>query len=276
MPNETLTIALPRAAVWVRDAVRADRANAYGLDEPWTLPRLGGDLPRLDLMPPDFSDGAWHIAGGVVTELPFPADPALCDGCTLSPDYWPGSWGGIKAFVGAIFHDRWYRHLEIFARAWGWKVERVRKLGDIVFASILRSMARRLPFWSRQRAYLATSLYYAGVRAFGGAAHAAYKRFEGSKAQAEPAGAAEPDGGALPVFLAILCAFAAGGCSGCVALLSWENPDVVIDIPAHSYTNLVTGEHWSYEPHSQASGGGADETAPAGATESAGTTEDEE
>jgi len=273
MTNETLTIALPKAAVWVRDAIRADRANAYGLDAPWVLPKLGGDLHRRDLMPPDFSDRAWHIAGGVITELPFPADPALCDGCTLSPDYWPKSWGGIKAFVGAIFHDRWYRHLEIFARAWGWKVERVRKLGDILFRNILRSMARRLPFWSRQRAYLATSLYYAGVRAFGGAAHAAYKRLEGSKAQAEPGGAAgpdAPDGGALPVFLAILCAFAAGGCSGCVALLAWENPDVVIDIPAHSYTNLVTGEHWSYEPHSQASGGGADETAPAGEAEPAG------
>ena len=34
MTNETLAIALPKAAVWVRDAIRADRANAYGLDAP--------------------------------------------------------------------------------------------------------------------------------------------------------------------------------------------------------------------------------------------------
>ena len=70
-PATTLAIALPKAAVWVRDAVRADRANAYGLDAPWTLPHLGGELAKLDLMPPDYFDEAWHIQDGVITELPF-------------------------------------------------------------------------------------------------------------------------------------------------------------------------------------------------------------
>lgn len=256
MTNETLTIALPKAAVWVRDAIRADRANAYGLDAPWTLPKLGGDLRKMDLMPPDYAGPGFHIAGGVVTELPFAPDPRECDGCTLAPDFWPKSWGGIRAYVGAIFHDRWYRAMEDMARAWGWEEWRVRKLGDIIFGSILRSMAADLPFWSRQRAYLATRLYYSSVRAFGGVGHAAYRRFEGSAVLA----------------IAAAGSLALGGCAGCAVPLAWDDPDAEVEIPAHSYTNLVTGEAWSY-PIPRASGGGADETAPAGATESAGTTE---
>lgn len=256
MTNETLVIALPRAAVWVRDAVRADRANAYGLDAPWTLPKLGGELKRLDLMPPDYFGPGFHIAGGVITELPFPVSRALCDGCTLSPDYWPKSWGELRAYIGAIFHDRWYLAMEDMARAWGWEVSRVRKLGDIIFANILRSMARDLPFWSRQRAYLATRVYYSSVRAFGSIGHAAYRRFEGAKALA------------LAAALSLLMS----GCSGCSAPMAWEDPDATVEIPAHSYSNLVTGETWSH-PIPQASGRGAEETAPAGASETAGTSE---
>lgn len=262
--TEALTIALPRAAVWVRDAVRADRANAYGLDAPWTLPKLGGDLKRLDLMPPDYAGPGFHIAGGVITELPFPVSRALCDGCTLSPDYWPKSWGGLKAFVGALFHDRWYREMEDMARAWGWEVSRVRKLGDIVFANILRSMARGLPFWSRQRAYLATGLYYAGVRAFGGAAHAAYKRLEGPKVRKFE--------GSRALAIAVTGSLLLGGCAGCAIPNAWDDPDATVEIPAHSYSNLLTGATWSY-PIPQASGRGAEETAPAGASETAGTSE---
>ena len=257
-PATSLAIALPKAAVWVRDAVKADRANAYGLDEAWTLPRLGGDLAKLGLVPPDYFDAGWHIQGGVITELPFPCAWANCDGCTLSPDWWPRSWGEIRAYVAAIFHDRWYLWLEKFAKAWGWEVSRVRKLGDIIFANILRSMARDLPFWSRQRAYLATRVYYSSVRAFGGVGHAAYRRFEGAKALA------------LAAALSLLMS----GCSGCSAPMAWEDPDATVEIPAHSYTNLLTGEAWSH-PIPAAAGRGAEETAPAGEAEPAGTKEGE-
>lgn len=256
MTNETLTIALPRAAVWVRDAIRADRANAYGLDAPWTLPKLGGELKKLDLMPPDYFDEGWHIQGGVITELPFPCAWANCDGCTLSPDWWPRSWGEIRAYVAAIFHDRWYDWLEKFAKAWGWAVDRVRKLGDIIFANILRALKRRLRGLQRLKAEVACRVYYRSVRAFGGVAHAAYRRFEGAKALA------------LAAALSLLMS----GCSGCSAPMAWDDPDATVEIPAHSYSNLVTGETWSY-PIPQASGRGAEETAPAGATESAGRTE---
>ena len=255
-PASTLVITLPKAAVWVRDAIRADRANAYGLDAPWTLPRLGGDLAKLDLVPPDYFDGAWHIQDGVVTELPFPVDPANCDGCTLSPDFWPKSWGGLKAYVGALFHDRWYRWLEKFAAAWGWTVARVRRLGDIIFANILRSLKRRLRGLQRLKAEVACCTYYRSVRAFGGVAHAAYKRFT------------------PPLALAVAGSLALGGCAGCAVPSAWDDPDADVQIPAHSYSNLLTGATWSY-PIPQASGRGADETAPAGATESAGTKEGE-
>ena len=262
--TETLTIALPRAAVWVRDAVRADRANAYGLDAPWTLPRLGGDLRKMDLMPPDYSDEGWHIQDGVVTELPFPVDPANCDGCTLSPDWWPRSWGEIRAYVAAIFHDRWYLWLEKFAAAWGWTVYRVRKLGDIVFANILRALKRGLRGWQRLKAELACRTYYRAVRCFGGVGHAAYKRFEGSKVRKFE--------GSKALAIAVTGSLLLGGCAGCAVPSAWDDPDATVEIPAHSYSNLVTGETWSY-PIPRASGGGAEQTAPAGATESAGRTE---
>lgn len=254
MTNETLAIALPKAAVWVRDAIRADRANAYGLDAPWTLPRLGGDLRELDLMPPDYFDGAWHIQDGVITELPFPCAWANCDGCTLSPDFWPRSWGGVKAYVGAIFHDRWYEWFERFARAWGWPEKKVRKLGDIVFANILHAFVKRLHGLSRLRGEIACRTYYRAVRCFGGVGHAAYKRFA-------PALVASAAG-----------ALALGGCAGCAIPNAWDDPDATVEIPAHSYSNLLTGATWSY-PIPQASGRGADETAPAGASETAGTSE---
>lgn len=260
MTSETialLKVALPKAAVWVRDAVKADRANAYGLDAPWTLPRLGGDLAKLDLVPPDYFDGAWHIQDGVVTELPFPVDPANCDGCTLSPDFWPKSWGGLKAYVGALFHDRWYRWLEKFAAAWGWTVARVRRLGDIIFANILRSLKRTLRGLQRVKAEISCRVYYRSVRAFGGVAHAAYKRFT------------------PPLALAAAGSLALGGCAGCAIPNAWDDPDATVEIPAHSYSNLVTGETWSY-PIPAAAGSGAAENAPAGAPETAaGPTEEE-
>lgn len=254
MDDETkrmLQVAIPKASAWVKGAVRRDRANAYGLDAPWILPRLGGDLKDLGLMPPDYFDEGWHIADGVITELPFAVDPRECDGCTLAPDWWPRSWGGVRAYVGAIFHDRWYRFMESMARAWGWTVARVRRLGDIIFGNILRSLKRTLHGWEAFKAEIACRTYYRGVRAFGGVAHVAYKRFA-----------------AAPLVAGCIAL------SGCSIPNAWEDPDAEVEIPAHSYSNLVTGATWSY-PIPQASGRGAEETAPAGASETAaGTTED--
>jgi len=267
--TQTLTIALPKAAVWVRDAIRADRANAYGLDAPWTLPRLGGDLRTLDLIPPDYFDESWHIVDGVITEMPFAVSREACDGCTLSPDYWPRTWGGVKAYVGALFHDRWYKWMEKFAKAWGWTEEKVRKLGDVVFGNILRAFVKRLRGLSRVRGEIACRVYYGGVRAFGGAGRAAYKRFEGSKVRKFE--------GSKALAIAVTGSLLLGGCAGCAIPTAWDDPDAEIEIPAHSYSNLVTGASWSYTPIPQASGIGAyEQSDPAGATESAGLTEGDE
>ena len=211
-------IALAHAA---RSAWRVDRANAYGLLEDWTLPRLGGDLPGLGLMPPDYESEAFSIRGGVITVKAFPLSGENCDGCTLSPD----TWGDLKTYLGALFHDRWYADMEGMARAWGWEEKKVRKLGDIVFASILRSLARPLPFFSRLRASFAVRLYYTGVRAFGGAAHAVM--------------------GALALASALLLGGAVAGCAGgCAAPNAWEDPAAPFTLPSATHTNTVTGAHF--------------------------------
>lgn len=262
-------ILLPKAAVWARGAIRRDRANAYALAEPWTLPPLGGDLPRLGLMPPaPFGDsrirvdlngpsGAgfkWRSAPGlngrdaaclngpsaVITVLPWELDSRECDGCTLAPD----SWGDLRLYVAALFHDRWYLSMDAIAARWGWPVKRVRRLGDIVFATLIRSLATGLPWASRQRARLAAWLYYRGVRAFGGVAHDIMK----DTSSPGGGGGISPHSSTslAPVALAGLLLFAAGCSGGCRLPNAWD--DTVgfyrIEEPAVAFTNTVTGEHF--------------------------------
>ena len=247
--SHAITSTLPKAVKAARAAYRRDRANAYALLEPWTLPPLGGDLPRLGLMPPaPYADSRIRVdfAGGrtvegsdgltvgpsdrwTITVLPFALSSRECDGCTCAPD----TWGGLKLYVGALFHDRWYLSMAAIAEAWGWPVDKARKLGDIVFATILRDQARGLSGLSRVRGALAVRLYYAGVRAFGGIAHR--------------------------LLVALALAAALSGCAGgCNAPAAWGG-DTPADAPAHSFTNTLTGAH--FESISQRGGGGG-ETSP--------------
>ncbi len=215
---------LPRVLRAVRKDLREDRANAYGLSEPWTLPKLGGDLPGLGLMPTEgFRDERFLIAGPNVTVLPFPCRAEECDGCTLSPD----TWWELKTWVGALFHDRWYLSMEAIAAAWGWPVAKARKLGDAIFASILEALAEGLPFWSRLRAKAAVRLYYRGVRCFGGVAHGSFKRFAGAKILAAVAGC-----------------LLLSGCGGCAAPQAFDDPAALQMPQGVSFTNTVTGAHW--------------------------------
>ena len=227
---------LPRALKALRAGIRRDRANAYALLEPWTLPPLGGDLPALGLMPPaPFEDARIRVEFSTqrhgdtepcaseslcfITVLPWELDSRECDGCTLAPD----TWGDLKLYVGALFHDRWYLSMESIAEAWGWPVARVRRLGDIVFASVLRDQARGLPGLSRVRGLVAARLYYAAARAFGGAAHR--------------------------IMAALLLSLALSGCAGgCAAPEAWDG-ETPADAPAHSFTNALTGAH--FERNSQ-------------------------
>ena len=270
--SSAISAALPRAMKALRTGIRRDRANAYALREPWTLPPLGGDLPELGLMPPapyaderirvwfeateptEHAEGAWRI-----TVLPWELDPAECDGCTMAPD----SWGELKLYVAALFHDRWYLSMESIAKAWGWDVARVRKLGDIVFATILvdladawaRDLRSRPGCWIRRAAreleilgaQASVRLYYRSVRAFGGIAHEAMKT-------SSPGG----DGGSsphrspfAPLVLAGLFLFSAGCAGGCAAPPSAWDGGTGIAVPAHSFTNTVTGAHFEATEHTE-------------------------
>ena len=129
-------------------AVRQDRANRYSLIKPWVLPKLTEYLP-------DYDGPLIYIRDSIITVLPYKGD--VNDGCTLAPDR-VGPW---RTVIGACFHDPWYLELEAISAAWGWKVSRVRLLGDQIFFGILAIIA---PTW------LARTYFYT-VRAIGGVAH---------------------------------------------------------------------------------------------------------
>lgn len=105
------------------------------------------------------------------------------------------------------------------AARWGWPVAKVRKLGDVIFASILGALCEGLPFWSRLRARCAVRLYYTGVRCFGGAAHGAFRCLA-------PAVAG--------------CALLSG-CAGCQVPEAFDDPATLQLPQGASFTNTVTG-----------------------------------
>ena len=175
--NQFLEIALPK----IVEAIRADRSHAYGLKEPWVLPRLSAAMRERGWCPPDTVTGAFIIEDGVITVKPFPPSLAACDGATLAPDFIPRTLGGVRYWAGAIFHDRWYGELETFERLWadrGWTARKIRALGDAVFAGILMALVdRELSGLERWLGVWWVRLYYTAVRAFGALAHTVYKVF---------------------------------------------------------------------------------------------------
>ncbi len=269
IPSAIVT-SLPRAMKALRDGIRRDRANAYALLEPWTLPPLGGDLPGLGLMPPaPYADERIRVEFSTqrhgdtepcaseslcfITVLPWELDSRECDGCTLAPD----TWGELKLYAGALFHDRWYLSMEAMAEAWGWPVARVRRLGDIVFATFLvdladacaRDLRSRPCSWLREGireleilgTLASVRLYYRSVRAFGGIAHDVMKT-------TSPGG----DGGASPhgspfaplVLAGLLLSIGAGCAGGCAAPEAWDGDARLAPPPAVAFTNAVTGAHF--------------------------------
>lgn len=89
----------------------------------------------------------------------------ICDGASLVPD----EVKGFSALVSSIVHDMLYAHLEEIANEWGWEAGDVRKLADDVFGNDLKA---RNKGWFGQ---LMSSIYYWGVRLFGGLYHNAKK-----------------------------------------------------------------------------------------------------
>lgn len=206
----TAVAATARAVTIIRRALEGDAQNAYGLVEDWTLPRL---TPKW--MVPDYTDEALHIESGVIRIRAYEVDRGRCDGATWAPD----TFGELRAFVGALYHDRWYSRMERMAAAWGWSVRRVRRYGDYIFGRILLAEAERLPSrWERFKARNYARLYLTGVRAFGGVAHAVMQAIG---------------------ITAAMCLLS--GCSGCSIPEMWEDGGESYQSPHWAYSNVVTG-----------------------------------
>jgi len=153
----------------LRKAYKRDRANRYSLNTPWTLPRLAEEVP-------DYHGPRVTIEDSVPTIQPY----AGSDGCTLSPDR-VGRWILVEA---ALAHDALTEEQDLIAAAWGWEVARVRELADNMFYGLA---CARAPCWLAR-------IYWRGIRAFGGIAHAVCRV------------------GTVCLIAALLCA----GCAGCV------------------------------------------------------------
>ena len=131
----------------LKKAWRKDRDHRYRINQPWSLPRLVDPVP-------DYAGRYVTIEDSVITVQP----SDICDGATLAPDK-VGHWVLIEA---ALAHDAIYAELDGIAAAWGWQRARVRRWADDVFYGIA---ILRAPHWLAR-------LYWHGIRAGGGIAHA--------------------------------------------------------------------------------------------------------
>ena len=161
------TIAAGALVKALKKAWKRDRDHRYRLKQPWSLPPLTEPVP-------DYHGRYVAIEDSVITVQP----SDICDGATLAPDN-VGRWVLIEA---ALAHDAIYSELDQIAKAWGWPRARVRRWADDVFYGIA---ILRAPHWLAR-------LYWRGIRAGGGIAHAV---------------------GRLAA-LALLCGMVAG-CGGC-------------------------------------------------------------
>lgn len=151
----------------LKKAYEKDRGNRYRLNAPWSLPRLVEPVP-------DYHGEHVTVEDSVITIQPYED----CDGCTLSPDR-VGRWILVEA---ALAHDAIYGEMDAIAAAWGWPVSRVRRWADDVFYGIASARAP----------HVLARLYWRGIRACGGIAHAVGK-----------------------IVAIILLAALATGCAGC-------------------------------------------------------------
>lgn len=235
MDTATLAIALPKILKVVNTAIKKDRAQAYGLKEDWTLPALSRDrLAPLGLFPPDVATDAFDIVDGVVTVLAYPTSSENCDGCSLAPDELPKTFGGIKFLVGALFHDAWYRDLEVLTYFFrlaepaepglkaGWTTKKVRKLGDMIFAGVLNALVEQeLTGFQKWLGRQWVKVYYWAVRVFGGLYHKPSQAFAPTAVRP----AVRPAVRVLVIALSLSVSVA--GCGGCAAPQPFADPSAL-------------------------------------------------
>lgn len=163
-------------------AIKKDLKNRYSLTEDWLLPPVNVALPSYDdgwLAIEPLDNGTSLI---LVYAYTSDKEHDHCDGATFFPDKVKG------VLAGALFHDIWYERMEFIAKAWGWKVSKVRKLGDKIFASIMME--------EKGNSFVVNFCYYS-TRIFGGVFHSIMKIKWLKK---------------LLVVFAVLCVLGLGGC----------------------------------------------------------------
>ena len=182
---------LPKVIEYAKD----DLAKRYSLLEDW-------EIRLKEAVPAPYSSEKFDIHGRIVRVLSYvsDADHATCDGNTLVPE----EVLGIPTEVGSLFHDPAYDEIEAIAAAFGWSVAKTRKWADTIYGNILLQLARRQSgMVARIGGAAWAHVSYAGVRAFGGIAHWAYR-----------------------VFGVAVLALSVGGCSGCMSDIvdSFDDP----------------------------------------------------
>ena len=182
-----------------RKAYRRDKANRYGLLEPWTLPPLLRDLPAYDGPHVRFAP----LGGGrsSLTIKPYAGDSNVCDGATFFPD----SPRGVLA--AAIAHDPLDLEIPAIAAAWGWTESAVRELADEILSTIML----------RERAHkLVARIVFNGVWYLGGA----YRWVRS----------------VLPAAVLVLAAATMAGCSGCLSPPDLSDPEAPYAPPVYEKT----------------------------------------
>lgn len=176
-------------------AIKKDLNNRYSLTEDWLLPPVKFDLPEYDdefISIAPLGNGTSLI---MVYAYQSDAQHNYCDGASMFPDKVKG------VLPASLFHDMWYLRMEAIAKAWGWKVSKVRKLGDQILASIMIE--------ENANTVVVNFCYYCS-RLFGGIFHSIMKIKWLKKILT------------CVIFVAILCV----SFSGCIHSVFVDEPDI--------------------------------------------------
>jgi hypothetical protein len=177
-------------------AYRTDRANRYGLREPWTLPLLNLDLKAYDgryiRIVPD--NGKTRV-----TVLPYDGD--VCDGASFAPDSPKG------AIPGALFHDPWYAEAKNIAKAWGWSEDAVLRIGDRILSTIMLRAGGN---------HVIARVYFNAVWYLGSAFRRVRK--------------------VLPIIIVVASALCLAGCTSCLSPPDESDPDSPYVPPVYERT----------------------------------------
>lgn len=205
--EELMKKAFSAAISFVKKQIEKDQNNRYSLLAEWKLPTINCS----GICDPFSWEGEYfRITKVSETSISIIVKPyhssdehPICDGCSLSPD--------LRGCIeGAIFHDPWYIEMEQMSKETGISVDSMRKLGDVIFANIAKSI---------RGDGVISRVYYSAVRFFGGIYHSGKKH-------------------ALSIILAIAVSLVwCAGCSGCAIPEVFEDDFTDGNIPNYQKSN---------------------------------------